>query len=64
MRTITARQALRERGYAVVTKGEPCHVYDLYRDQDVAERICHDLNARYGEMYEVAFVDFCGACRP
>lgn len=58
MRTITPRQALRESQYAIVTRNEPCHVYDLYPTKDIACRICNDLNRRYGDMYEVAAIDF------
>ncbi len=62
MRTITARQALRENAYAIVTKDATPHVYDLYPDEDTAARICRDLNARYGDLYEVAAIDLFGAC--
>ena len=58
MRTITPRQALRESQYAIVTRNEPCHVYDLYPDEDTARRITNDLNRRYGDTYEVAAIDF------
>ena len=58
MTTITSYQALRENEFAVVTRNEPRHVYDLYPSKDIACRICNDLNRRYGDMYEVAAIDF------
>ena len=60
MITITPQQALRNNQYAVVTRDEPRHVYDLYPTKDVACRICNDLNRRYGDRYAVAAIDFGG----
>lgn len=57
MNTITPREALKGREYAIV-KVEDCSVYDLYRDADTASRICNDLNRRYGDVYQVAAIDF------
>ena len=58
MNTITPREALRGREYAIVKAGDKS-IYDLYRDEDTARRIADDLNARYGDgTYHAAKVDF------
>ena len=60
MIAITPRQALRGHEWAIVTREVPRHVYDLYPTEDIARRICADLNKRYGDAYEVAAIDFYG----
>ena len=53
--TITPEKALQDRSWCIVgTYG----VYELYRDQDTAMRVCADLNRRYGhDAYYVAHVE-------
>jgi len=58
MNTITPKEALQGREYAIV-EAKSGQIYDLYRDADTAERIADDLNARYGDgTYHAAKVDF------
>ena len=55
MLTITPEQALQGRSWAIVSDWG---VYDLYREQVVAESICRDLNKRYGsDKYAVAHIE-------
>ena len=61
MKTISPYEALRCNEYAVVTRDRPRNVYGLYSTKDVAERICNDLNKRYGDVYEACAIDFGGA---
>lgn len=61
MKTISPYEALQENEYVVATKANPRHVYGLYPTKDIAERICHDLNVRYDDAYEVCAIDFGGA---
>ena len=61
MKTISPYEALQENEYAVVTCKRPLHVYGLYPSEDEARRICHDLNVRYEDKYEVCAIDFGGA---
>lgn len=60
MRTIPASVALQGKRWAVVCDGAATgtRIYGLYHTQDVAERICRDLNNRYRDIttYEVAHV--------
>lgn len=61
MKTISPYEALRENEYVVATKSKPRHIYGLYPTEDEARRICHDLNVRYDDAYEVCAIDFGGA---
>jgi len=61
MKTISPYEALRGNEYAVATKDEPRSIYGLYPTKDIAERICNDLNKRYGDRYEACAIDFGGA---
>ena len=57
MLTITPREALRGAEYCVVER-ETRFVCDRYPEEDIARRICRDLNKRYGERYAVAGIDY------
>ena len=61
MRTISPYEALQENEYVVATVKKPRHIYGLYATEDEARRICHDLNVRYDDAYEVCAIDFGGA---
>lgn len=53
MLVISPEEALNGREYAVVTINDtPRRVYDLYPDEEIARRICDDLNVRYREYRE------------
>ena len=53
MLVISPEEALSGRGYAIVTiEDDPRIVYDLYTSEEIAQRICDDLNIRYGETIE------------
>ena len=55
MRTITAQEAVVGREWAIMCGND---VYDLYRDEDTAKRICNDLSKRYTDKhYEVAHIE-------
>ena len=57
MNTISPKEALRGREYAVVNS-KTNEVYDLYPDSDVAGRIANDLCKRYGEgSYYAAHIE-------
>ena len=58
MTTITPREALKGHEWAIVTRERPRMVYDLYPERDIANRICNDLNSRYGDKYQVAAIDY------
>ena len=58
MNTITPKEALQGRKYAIV-EAKSGQIYDLYRDKDTAKRVADDLNKRYGDAsYYAAKVDF------
>ena len=53
MLVISPEEALMGREYAVVTINDaPRRVYDLYPNEEIAQRICDDLNVRYREYRE------------
>ena len=60
MKTISPYEALQGNEYVIATKGRPRHVYGLYPTEDIARRICADLNRRYDDAYEVRAIDFGG----
>ena len=51
---ISPWDALEETKYVIRTKEKPYHIYGLYREEDIANRVCKDLNKRYYDIYEVA----------
>ncbi len=60
IKTITPRQALSGQEWAVISSTKVgIRVYDLFRTQDAATRICNDLNKRYRDicMYYVAHIE-------
>lgn len=61
MKTISPYEALRENEYVVATKSKPRRIYGLYATEDEARRICHDLNKRYDQKYEVCAIGFGSA---
>lgn len=53
MLVISPEEALNGHRYAIVTiEDDPRIVYDLYTSKEIAQRICDDLNIRYGETTE------------
>ena len=53
MLVISPEEALMGREYAIVTINDaPRRVYDLYPNEEIAQRICDDLNIRYRETIE------------
>lgn len=48
MNAISPIDALGDRKWVIGTIKEPRKIYGLYKTEDEANRICNDLNLRYG----------------